>query len=86
MGGNKLCCGPVVEVGNDVDEVVRESEEYKCPDQLVVVSVRESPFEIQVAKGNVFVTGVDILYVETEARNGTHARKIGPLGTPPVPD
>ncbi len=73
MGGNKLRCGPVVEVGNNVDEVVRETEEYKCPDQLVVVSGRESPFEIQVAKDDVFAMGVDILYAEAEVRNGTRA-------------
>ena len=46
VGGNKLRCGLFVEVGNYVYEVVRESEEYKCPDQLVVVGGRESLFEI----------------------------------------
>ena len=37
VGGDKLCCGPFLEVGDDVYEVFREFEEYKCPDQLVVV-------------------------------------------------
>jgi hypothetical protein len=62
-----------VEVGNDADEVVREPEEHKCLDQLVVVSGRESSFEIQVAKDDVFVMGVGILYAEAEVRNGTRA-------------
>jgi hypothetical protein len=61
LGGNKLRCASLVEIRNDVDEVVRKSEEHKCPDQLAVVSGRESPFEIQVAKDDVFVMGVGIL-------------------------
>ena len=44
VGGNELRCGPFVEVADDVYEVFRESEGYKCPHQLVVIGGRESPF------------------------------------------
>ncbi len=46
MGGNKFRCGPVIEVGDDVDELLREPEEGQCPETLVVIGGVESPLKV----------------------------------------
>jgi len=76
VGVDKLRCGPLVEVRDDVYEVLRESEVYYCPNQLVVVGEWESSLEVQVTKGNVLVVGVCALYAEAEVRNGSRTLSV----------
>jgi hypothetical protein len=44
--GDKLRCSPLVEVGDDVDEIFRKAEEGKGPDQLIMVGRWECSLEV----------------------------------------
>ncbi len=46
VGGDKLRCSPVVEVGYDVDEIGRKAEEVEGPDQLIMVGRWECSLEV----------------------------------------